>query len=163
MCPFVSVSSPLLSFLELYASTWTHFPSTWRPSMVHLWYVRHSFPFVSAWEHFCPAYFYYNICTDLREILKSRKKRKETKQNKTKQMLTGMLRKGTLHTVGRSVIRASAMETTMERPLKTKNSMNSVIRQALCCVHIHRNKILSSERHLHLPPLLKYQAQQQVC
>lgn len=38
-----SASSTLLSFLNLHTSTWIHFPSTWRPSMMHLWCVKKSF------------------------------------------------------------------------------------------------------------------------
>lgn len=41
--PVVSVSSTLLSFLDLHTSTWIHFPLIWRPSMEHLWCVRNSF------------------------------------------------------------------------------------------------------------------------
>lgn len=39
-------------------------------------------------------------------------------------MLPGILRRGIPHTAGRSVIRAATTESTMERPLKTKNSTN---------------------------------------
>lgn len=39
-------------------------------------------------------------------------------------MLPGILRRGIPHTIGRSVIRTATMESTMERPLKTKNSTN---------------------------------------
>lgn len=79
-------------------------------------------------------------------------------------MLAGILRRGTLHTVGRSVISAAMMENTMERPLKTKNSMNvwssrpsavctstgmkSYHQRNTCTPHIYGSTNLNSQHRL---------------